>query len=108
MSHKITINTEITDEAAVKRACSDHGWVCEVTNGRVAFHGGPLNRATLNLKTGKITGDSDFHNKEAVVEFGIAYSEALWMNKIGEGGYLESREVLTDGTIRLTASVTVA
>lgn len=118
MSHKITIKTEITDKAAVERACKEKGWAYKITESgpsasgkpgaRVSFESGPLGGATLNLKTGAITGDSDFHTKVKAVEFGVAYSEALWMNRIAEGGYLEERIVLNDGTIRLTASVAIA
>jgi len=108
MSHKITINTEITDQAAIERACKDHDWAYEINKDRVSFQGGPLRGATLNMKNGAISGDSDFHSKAAAVTFGIAYSEALWMNRISEGGYLEERVVLADGTIRLTGNVAVA
>lgn len=108
MSHKITIRTEITDEAAVRRACKERRWGCEVANSIVSFRTGPLARATLDLRTGAIVGDTDLHSQDAAEEFAAVYSEALWMNRIEEGGYLESREVLTDGTIRLTATVAVA
>lgn len=108
MSHKITIKTEITDRAAIERACKTQGWDYRISADRVSFESGPLGRATLNLKTGAVTGDSDFHSQKAAVAFGVAYSEALWMNRIEEGGYLEERVVLNDGTIRLTASVAVA
>lgn len=108
MSHKITINTEITDQAAIERACNDKDWAYKVNGSRITFDGGPLRGASLNMKTGDFIGDSDFHSKESVVAFGIAYSEALWMNRIAQGGYLEERAVLGDGTIRLTASVAVA
>lgn len=109
MSHKITIKTEITDKAAVVRACEDKGWAYEIASEtRVDFKTGPLGGARLELKTGAITGDSDFHSEGKAIEFSVAYSEALWMNRIAEGGYLEERVVLGDGTVRLTASVAVA
>lgn len=108
MSHKITINTEITDQAAIERACKDHDWKYEINNDRVSFHGGPLIGAILNMKNGAVSGDSDLHSRKKAIEFGRAYSEALWMNRISEGGYLEERVVLGDGTIRLTANVAVA
>jgi hypothetical protein len=109
VSHKITIKTEITDKAAVERACTEKGWEYEIASEtRVSFETGPLRGARLDLRTGAITGDSDLHSKSKAIEFGVAYSEALWMNRISEGGYLEERTVLGDGTIRLTATVAVA
>lgn len=109
MSHRITVKTEITDRAAVERACKDHDWDYRVSGeSRISFESGPLGGATLNLATGAVVGDTDFHSKAKVVEFGVAYSEALWMNRISEGGYLEQRSVLGDGTVRLVANVAVA
>jgi hypothetical protein len=108
MSHKITIKTEITNQAAIEKVCNDREWLYKISGSRVAFDGGPLFGASLNMTTGAFVGDSDLHSKDAVLAFGVAYSEALWMNRIADGGYLEERTVLGDGTIRLTANVAVA
>lgn len=108
MSKRITIKTQFTDKAALQRACNDNDWAFKIQGDRADIDGGPLRGATINLKTGDVTGDTDFHSEATANAFGMAYSEALWMNRISETGYLEGREVLEDGTVRLTAYVAVA
>ena len=109
MSKRIVITTELTDKAALERACKAKNWAYEARETQFHFQNGPGGRGYVELKTGRFHGDSDWHTKERMAPLVQAYGEALWMNRFGENnGYLESRTVLSDGTIRLVGTVMVA
>lgn len=106
MSHKIVISSAFDDKAALERALQDNGWGYEVRGKNVLIEDGPGAGGTVDLTTGAFAGDSDFHSESALGPLTQAYGEALWKNRVSEtGGYVESREVLSDGTIRLIATV---
>lgn len=109
MSHRIVINTELNDKTALEAALNANDWKYEVAGTRVRIHGGPGTGGSVELKTGKFHGDSDLHTPARMAPLLQAYGEALWMNRFAESnGYLESRTVLEDGTIRLIGTVMVA
>lgn len=109
MSHRIVINTELNDKSALEAALKANDWEYQVMGTRVRINGGPGSGGTVDLKTGKFHGDSDLHTPARMAPLLQAYGEALWMNRFAENsGYLESRTILEDGTIRLVGTVLVA
>lgn len=110
MSHRVTIKTEFTNRAALERALQANAWKYEAQQAnRVAIYEGPGAHGWVDLANGKFHGDSDLHTLTRMAPLVQAYGEALWMNRIAEeNGYLESRSVLEDGTIRLVGTVMVA
>jgi hypothetical protein len=109
MSHKITINTEFTDKVALEHALQTNNWKYEIRGQRVDIQEGPGAHGWIDLKTGKFRGDTDFHSIARLAPLTQAYGEASWTQRFAtENGYLESRTVLQDGTIRLVGTVMVA
>lgn len=109
MSKRIVITTELTDRPALERACKANNWRYDVQGTRLRIFDGPGAMGSIELKTGRFHGDSDLHTKEHMAPLIQAYGEALWMNRFNDNnGYLESRTVLQDGTIRLVGTVMVA
>ena len=65
--------------------------------------------ASINLTTGEVFGDSDHVRKEALTALNQAYGVALCEKQAAEqGGYIEDREVLDNGSIRLIVNVSFA
>jgi hypothetical protein len=109
MSHRIVINTELNDKAALEVALKANDWPYEMVGTRVRIQAGPGAGGSVELKTGKFHGDSDLHTPARMAPLLQAYGEALWMNRFADNnGYLESRTILEDGTIRLVGTVMVA
>lgn len=63
MSHRVSIQTQITNGVFAKAACEAAGFSYSYSNDTIRLTSGPAARATINLKTGEISGDSDFHKK---------------------------------------------
>jgi|SRR5688572_1239150 len=102
MSHRIVINTELNDKRAIDRALTTMKWKHHVSGARVDIEDGPGGGGFIDLQSGKFHGDSDFHSPERLAPLLQAYGEALWMNRFEDNsGFVESRTVLHDGTIRL-------
>src|SRR5262245_41578584 len=105
MSKRIVINTELTDKAALERALKYNDWAYEVQDTRLPIDSCPGAGSTIELKTGRLHGDSDWHSKTKLAPLIQAYGEALWRNRFSDNnGYLESRTILADGTIRLVGT----
>ena len=106
MSHRVTINTEFSNKRALEKALQGNNWSYVVAGPRVKIDQGPGAGGHVDLRTGKFHGDIDDHDVTKLMPLTQAYGEALWMNRIADdGGYLESRTVLQDGTIRLVGTV---
>ena len=110
MSHKVTIKTEFTNKKALECALQANDWAYEIRqNTRVDISTGPGAGGWVDLTSGKFHGDSDLHSISRLAPLTQAYAEALWTNRFAEeNGYLESRTVMRDGTIRLVGTVMVA
>ena len=109
MSHRIEINTELKEKVALEAALKANDWAYEVNGNRLHITGGPCSGGSVDLKTGRFHGDSDYHSPEKMAPLLQAYAEAQWMGRFADNnGYLESREVMHDGTIRLVGTVMVA
>ena len=102
MSHRVTTKTEIKDKAIALQAAktADIGVIDD--GSYLRFTGGALNNAVLDLKTGQITGDTDYgHTSEKLTSFVMYYNEAKSKVELAKQGIIvESREV-NNGEITL-------
>jgi hypothetical protein len=107
MSHRVTTETEIKDKALLTAACKTAGINFTGDGDVIRFTSGPLANATLDLKSGRITGDTDYgHSKEALGVLKQGYSEATYRAAcMREGVQIESRNVEKNGDIVLMISV---
>jgi hypothetical protein len=108
MSHRVTTETEIKDKALLMQACktagitfADHG------NDHVRFTSGKLSNAVLDLRTGRITGDTDYgHTESGLGVLRQAYGEAKYKDECHRQGIsIESRTVDKNGDIILMCSM---
>lgn len=106
MSHRVTTQTEIKDKtialAALKASGAsfvDRGQTIEVTSG-------PMNGATIDLRTGSIGGSYDVGLRNTNDSIGYLkrfYAEEKVKAECHlQGIVIESREVQKDGSIKLT------
>lgn len=106
MSHRIVINTELNSKVALEKALKANGWKYQIVGNRVSIEDGPGGGGHVDLKTGRFHGDSDFHTPERIGLLLQAYGDALWTDRFADhSGYVESRTVLQDGTIRLIGTI---
>lgn len=104
MSHRITTETEMKDPDIVRDICDKAGYSFTRTGDVITFTTGPLARATLDLTSGVITGDSD-HHRGSLGSLRQAYAETKYIREITrQGGRVDNREVV-DGKIVLYCSV---
>jgi hypothetical protein len=108
MSHRITTKTQITDKVLAEAALTKAGWSYTSEGGSIHVTSGPLRRASINLASGNIVGDTDLHNSDTLCALNQFYGEALAEKQIAEyGGYVESRTE-TEDEIILVANVSFA
>src|SRR5512142_484544 len=102
MSHRVTYKTQITNATSAQAALRQLGWKFSLSGDTLNIQSGPLNRASVNLKTGLISGDTDWHKDENCNAFRQAYTEAEFKrHAVNMGITIESREVETNGNIVL-------
>ena len=103
MSHRVTTKTEITDRDLAIQALETIGWsYTEESNSVLRITSGPINRSALDLKTGDITGDFDWRNRNTPDSLRQHYSEQkVRQQAIKTGATIESRSVLENGDICL-------
>ena len=101
MSHRVTTKTEMKDLALVQEAAKAAGISCTASGDIVSFTGGALRGAVLDLKTGNITGDSDYgHTSEVLSALKQGYAEAgIRAHYLKHGGNVESRQVVGDKVV---------
>lgn len=108
MSRRIQQSTDLKERELVMRALelADIGY--RVDGNYVHMTSGALNHATLDLKTGNITGDSDYGHTENA--FGLLrqwYGEALVRRECAKNGTtITERETNDEGDIVLTWQLT--
>ncbi len=114
MSHRVVSTTNITNAATAARALTKKGWdynQSKDSRGKDQIHvqSGPMAGALIDLSTGKVEGDTDFHGHDggALSALDQAYGEEqILMNIESQGGYVVSREMVgTD--VRIVAQVTI-
>lgn len=97
MSHRVTTETNMTDKSVATKVAKDQGISFTEVGNTIRFTSGKLNNASLDLTTGRITGDTDFQHTESVLGMlRQAYSEELYRREcLKQGIQVESREVLS-------------
>lgn len=101
MSHRITTKTSMTDKALAEKALQLAGMTYQSQGNTVSITGGSLRGARLDLRTGVITGDTDWHTGH-MDDLKRSYAEAEFTQKVElEGHTIESREVLQNGDVKL-------
>ncbi len=108
MSHRVTTQTEIKDRAIALQALkSANISYREVGTDQIQFTSGKMSNATLNLKTGDITGDTDYgHSQESLGLLRQHYGEAKYRAEALKNGVsIEGRTVDKNGDVILMWSV---
>lgn len=108
MSHRVTTETEIKDKTLALQAAKTMG-ITAVENGKdsLRFTSGPLANSYLDLRTGRITGDTDYgHSASSLGALTQAYGEAKYRQEcLRQGISIESREIDREGRIVLMCSM---
>ena len=106
MSHRVTTETEIKDKALATAALKTAGISYQESGQTIRFTSGPLANATLDLSTGRISGDTDYgHSPAKLAELKMFYGEAKYKLECNRNGIMvESRTVNKAGEIELLCS----
>lgn len=105
MSHRVTTQTKITNKKIAIEALKLAGWSYSESSNKIRVTSGPMNRSVIDLSTGNVVGDSDWHSQKELGALRRHYSEAqIREEAIKSGHTVESREVLQNGDIRLVMS----
>ncbi len=107
MSHRVTTETEIKDKALLTQAAKSANITFTEHGDTIRFTSGALANATLDLRTGRITGDSDYgHTSSGLGVLRQAYGEAKYkMECARQGIQIESRSVDREGNVVLMCSM---
>lgn len=106
MSHRITTKTQMTNKDlaidALKMASVSYQ---ESGASTLRITSGPLRNASIDLTTGNVVGDTDYHGRDTLGALRKFYSEAQIRERCRlEGHTVEERSQLQDGRIRLVCS----
>jgi hypothetical protein len=102
MSHRITYRSDIKDGELAAKALASLGYTYEESRDSLRITSGPMNRAVIDLKTGEVVGDSDFHSHDMLGGLRQAYSEAEVLRVMQrQGAQLETRHVLENGDVEI-------
>lgn len=106
MSRRITTKTQITDKELAIQALKMAGMSYREEGSTVLrITSGSMREATLDLRTGTITGDSDYHRQDTLGALRQHYSEAQIRQRcLMEGHSVEERQVFQDGRVKLICS----
>lgn len=101
MSHRVTTSTEIKDKALAMQAAKAAGIGVADDGSYLRFTSGPLANATLDLRTGTISGDTDFgHTADKLGVLKMHYSEAKYKLECARQGIMvESRSMNERGEV---------
>ncbi len=108
MSRRVTFRSELKDRDLTIQALNALQYTySEVGKDVLQITSGPLNRASINLKTGDVEGDSDWHTRDGLGGIRQAYSEAEF-NRITQrqGAIIEKRDVIEGGKIKILVRMT--
>jgi hypothetical protein len=107
MSHRVTTDTEIKDRVLLTQAAKSAGVTFTEHGSTIRFTSGPLASATLDLSTGRITGDSDYgHTSSGLGVLKQHYGEAKYKAECSRQGIqIESRSLDREGNIVLMCSM---
>lgn len=89
MSHRVTTQTEIKDKALAIRSIQAAGYSYQDQGESLMITSGPMNRATINLTTGVVTGDSDYHSRgdDSLGALKQHYAEAKYRAEMQKNGH---------------------
>jgi len=107
MSHRVSTKTEITDKGLAIAALTQAGISFRESGDQIHLTSGDVRNAVINLKTGEISGDTDYQH--TTQKFGVLrqfYSEAKFLSEAAKTGtIIEQRDVDHEGNIVLTWSM---
>jgi hypothetical protein len=103
MSRRITTKTEMTDKGLAIQALKEAKITHEVHDNVIVMTSGALDNASLDLRTGTITGDTDYgHSADSLGLLRQFYAEAkVKAEYLRNGTIIDSREINTEGDIVL-------
>jgi len=106
MSHRVTTKTDITNKDLAIQALKIAGLSYQESGAdTLVITGGALRNATINLRNGEISGDTDWHSRDTLGALRQHYSEAQIRQRcLMEGHSVEERQVLQDGRVKLICS----
>lgn len=108
MSHRITTQTKITDKELAEAALTKMGYSYNIEDRNIFITSGPLDKARISLASGQIISDTDWHGKTELLGLNQVYSEVQIEKLVTEqAGHIESRDVLANGDIVITAQVSL-
>ncbi len=105
MSHKVTTKTTIKNKKLALQALKAAGWrYSERGSNIIDIQGGPMHGSWVDLSTGTVTGDTDYHGKTGLKALNKHYSEALVRAEAQKnGGQIIERTVAKNKDIVLIA-----
>jgi hypothetical protein len=91
----------MTDREIVEATAKQQGVDYQITGNTVHFTSGAIRGAVLDLRTGDITGDSDYgHSARTLKGLVQGYSETkIKMELAKQGGYVEQRMMQGDKVV---------
>jgi len=106
MSHRVTTKTQITDKEIAMSALKAKGWKFTERGDTLSIEGGPMTGATINLKTGDVDGDTDYHSRDQLGSLSQAYGKEKYLNECNRQGItVESETVNEEGDIVLLCAM---
>mgnify|MGYP000570687242 CR=1 FL=1 len=105
MSHRVTTETEMRDKDLVLAACKDKNIACTVQGNTIRFETAPLNGAELDLRTGRMIGDTDRQSAETLGMLAQAYGKAKAYMECAKQGIQVEREYVRNGNIVLVCAM---
>jgi len=106
MSHRVTTETQIKDAALAEEVLRKEGMDFDRRGDVIYITSGSLSGANIDLRTGNVSGDTDYHNKTTLGMLSQTYGESKYLQELAkQGGMVESREVDTNGNIILMCAV---
>ena len=106
MSHRVTTETEIKDKALAVKALKQAGMAYQEHGENITITSGPMRSASIDLRSGVVSGDSDFHSREVLGMLKQYYGEAKYRKECEiQGIQIESREIQANGDIILQCSM---
>lgn len=103
MSRRVTNQSNMTEKDLVVQAATLANIQHTVVGDTVRFQSGELRNASLNLRTGVVSGDTDYgHSENSLGLLRAYYQEAQVRREFAkQGTVIDSREVEENGNIVL-------
>lgn len=107
MSHRVTTDTEIKDKTLAIQVLNQAGIQFQDQGNSLTILSGPMRNATLNLTTGRVSGDTDHgHNEKVLGALRQSYGEAKYRSECHRQGIqIESRTVDREGNVILMCAM---